>query len=324
MHPRRPRTPLRPHSHPSDAPTTARPQRSRHPLPHRSTPKPQSHPTPPPLQNRTSYRVVGHPGHSSPTTRHPHPQSGRPKVGPPLGTRSPHGRPALHPGDRPGRPPTRPAATPPGDHPPRLQRRPGGSPPHSTLPGSRVPQRPRHTGTHGGLGQTAQGHEELPPPAPFGQQPGRTAMANRPPETVRKLADLTRSHAKANMQTPAEPPLRDPGQQATHPFIKPHAPPAPPPPVPPKRARQKRGAPAPSQATKAATSKPPAPPPTHPANLDQASSSSSLPSLPPPHPDQASSSSSLSPPAQPPPKAYPGLHKGEKVQQPFRNDHTGD
>ena len=145
-----------------------------------------------------------------------------------------------------------------------------------------------------------------------------------PPETVRKLADLMRSHAKANMQTPVEPPLRDPGQQATHPFFKPHAPPAPLPPVPPKRARRKRGAPARNQAGKAATSRPPAPHPTQPANLDQASSSSSLPSLPPPHPDQASSSSSLPPPAPPPPEAYPGFEKGAKVQQPFRNDHTGD
>ena len=125
------------------------------------------------------------------------------------------------------------------------------------------------------------------------------------------------------MQTPAEPPLRDPGQQATHPFFRPHAPPAPLPPVPPKRARRKRGT-APNQAGKAATSRPPASHPTHPANPDQASSSSSLPSLPPPHPDQASSSSSLPPPVPPPPEAYPGFKKGAKVQQPFRNDHTGD
>ena len=33
---------------------------------------------------------------------------------------------------------------------------------------------------------------------------------------------------------------------------------------------------------------------------------------------------SLPPPAPPPPKAYPGFEKGAKVQQPFRNDHTGD
>ena len=30
------------------------------------------------------------------------------------------------------------------------------------------------------------------------------------------------------------------------------------------------------------------------------------------------------PPAPPPPEAYPGFEKGAKVQQPFRNDHTGD
>ena len=40
-----------------------------------------------------------------------------------------------------------------------------------------------------------------------------------PPETVRKLANLTRNRAKATMQTPAEPPLRDPYQLATHPFF---------------------------------------------------------------------------------------------------------
>ena len=176
---------------------------------------------------------------------------------------------------------------------------------------------------------------------PFDDSPAALPWPTDPPETVRKLADIIRSHAKVKMQTPAEPPLRNPDQQATHPFFKPHAPPAPLPPVPPKRTRRQRGAPAPSQAGKAATSRPPASHPTHPVNPDQASSSSSLPrlppphpdqassssslpSLPPPHPDQASSSSSLPPPAPPPPKAYPGFEKGAKVQQPFRNDHTGD
>ena len=155
---------------------------------------------------------------------------------------------------------------------------------------------------------------------PFDDSPAVLPWPSNPSDTVRKLADPIRSQAKANMQTPAEPPLRDPGQQATHPLGKPHAPHAPLPPVPLKRARRNRGAPAPNQAGKAAASRPPAPHPTHPANPDQASSSSSLPSLPPPHPDQASSSSSL----QPKPEAYPGLEKGAKVQQPFRNDHTGD
>ena len=84
------------------------------------------------------------------------------------------------------------------------------------------------------------------------------------PETVRKLADLMCSHAKANMQTPAEPPLRDAGQHATHPFFKPHAPPAPLPPVPYKGARWKRGVPAPNQAGKAATPRTPPDPPGKP------------------------------------------------------------
>ena len=162
---------------------------------------------------------------------------------------------------------------------------------------------------------------------PFDNSPAALPWPTDPPETMRRLANHTRNHAKAAMQTPAEPPLRDRGQQATHPFFQPQAPPAPPPPVPPQRARRKRGAAASNQSRKdgrATTSQPPAPPPTHPANPDQASSSSSLPSLPPPHPDQASSSSSLPPPAPPPPEAYPKFEKGAKIQQPFRNDHTGD
>ena len=162
---------------------------------------------------------------------------------------------------------------------------------------------------------------------PFYNGPAALPWPADPPETVRKLADLTRSHAKAIMQTPAEPPLSNPGQQATHPFFQPHAPQAPPPPIPPKQARRKGGAPAPNQARKdgrATTSQLPAPPPTLLAKPDQASSSSSLPPLPPPNPDQASSSSSLPPPAPPQPEAYPEFEKGAKVQQPFCNDHMGD
>ena len=71
---------------------------------------------------------------------------------------------------------------------------------------------------------------------PFDDSPAALPWPSDPPETVRKIADIIRSHAKAKMQTPAEPPLRDPGQQATHPLFKPHAPPALLPPVPPKRA----------------------------------------------------------------------------------------
>ena len=238
-----------------DAPITAKPERFHQPPPRRSTPKPQGDPIPPPLQDKTS-----HTGHPPPTSRHPHPQSGRRVVGPPLGTRSPHGGSGLHTGDRPGRTPARPASTSPGHHPHRPRRRPVGSPRNSTLLVSRVPQRPRHNRTHRGLGHAGQGHEELPPPPLLRQQPGRMPWPTDPPETVRKLADLTRSHAKAIMQTPAEAPLRDPAQQATQPFFQPHAPPAPPPPVPPKRARRKRGAPAPNQARKAAASQPPEPP----------------------------------------------------------------
>ena len=62
---------------------------------------------------------------------------------------------------------------------------------------------------------------------PFDDSRAALPWPSDPPETVRKLADLMRSHAKANMQTPAEPPLRNSGQQATHPFFEPHAPPSP-------------------------------------------------------------------------------------------------
>ena len=125
------------------------------------------------------------------------------------------------------------------------------------------------------------------------------------------------------MQTLAEPALQDPGQRAIQPFFQPHAPPVPPPPVPPKRARRKRGASAPSpQQTRiygrAAAFQPPTPAPTFPTNP------ASAPLDPPAHPDQASSSSSLPPQAPPQPEAYPQFQKGTRVQQPFRNDHTGD
>ena len=79
-------------------------------------------------------------------------------------TQSRHGSRGLHPRSRPGRPPMRPAATPAGHHPHGPRGCPVGSPPHGALLGSRIPQRSRHTGTHGGLAQTGQGHKELPPP----------------------------------------------------------------------------------------------------------------------------------------------------------------
>ena len=90
-------------------------------------------------------------------------------------------------------PPQGRAATPPGHHPHRPRRRPLGSPPHSTLLGSRLPQRPRHTGTHRGLGHAGQGHDELPPSAPLRRQPGRTAMAIRSPGD---RAQARRHHAQ--------------------------------------------------------------------------------------------------------------------------------
>ena len=81
---------------------------------------------------------------------------------------------------------------------------------------------------------------------PCKDSPAALPWPTDPPETVRNLANLTGNRGKATIQTPAEPPLRDPGQQARNPFLQPHAPPPPPPPVPRKRARRKRGTPAPS------------------------------------------------------------------------------
>ena len=151
IHPRRPRPPLGPHCHPSDAPTTAKPLRPRQPLPHQSLLTPQGHATLPPLHDRNSHRIVGHPGHAPPTSGCTHPESRHPMVGPPRGTLSPHGNPGLHPTSTPGRPPTRTAASLPSHHPHRLRGRPVGSPPHGTLLGSRITQRSRHTGTNRGL-----------------------------------------------------------------------------------------------------------------------------------------------------------------------------
>ena len=100
---------------------------------------------------------------------------------------------------------------------------------------------------------------------PFDDSPAALPWPTNPSETVRKLADLNRNRAEATMKTLAEPPLRDPGVQATHLSFQPHAPPAPPPPVPTKRARRKRGAPAPSpqQARKTAGQQPLNTPPPH-------------------------------------------------------------
>ena len=40
---------------------------------------------------------------------------------------------------------------------------------------------------------------------PFDDSPAALQWPTDPRETVRKLADLTRNHAKVTMQTPAEP-----------------------------------------------------------------------------------------------------------------------
>ena len=54
---------------------------------------------------------------------------------------------------------------------------------------------------------------------PFDDSPHALPWPTDTPATVRQLTNLTRNRAKATMQTPAVPPLRDPSQQATHPFF---------------------------------------------------------------------------------------------------------
>ena len=82
--------------------------------------------------------------------------------------------------------------------------------PSPTYPllGSRLPQRPGHTGTHRGLGQAGQGHEELPPTPPLRRQPRRTAMANRSPgdrTQARRHRTQPRESENANTgRTPTE------------------------------------------------------------------------------------------------------------------------
>ena len=62
---------------------------------------------------------------------------------------------------------------------------------------------------------------------PFDDNPAALPWPTDPPETVRKLADLTRSRAKETMQTPAEPPLRDPGPASNTPLLQTPRPPSP-------------------------------------------------------------------------------------------------
>ena len=112
---------------------------------------------------------------------------------PPLGTRDPHGSPGLHPRYRRGGPPRRLTATPPTHHCHRPRERLVGSPLHGALLGPRVPQRSRHTGTHGGLGYAGKGYEELPPLPPRRRQPTRITMADGPP---RNSTETCQPHTK--------------------------------------------------------------------------------------------------------------------------------
>ena len=151
------------------------------------------------------------------TFRRPHSQSGRPMVGPPLRTWGPHGGPGLHPASRPGGLPTRRYWA---------QRSPNG------------PDTPEPTEA---CVRQAKAMRNYHPHHPFNHSPPALPWPTDPPETVQKLANLTRNRVKATTQTPAEPLLRDPGQQATQPFFQAPPPPVPAPPVLPKRTRRKRG-----------------------------------------------------------------------------------
>ena len=160
---------------------------------------------------------------------------------------------------------------------------------------------------------------------PFDDSPAALPWPSDPPETVRKLADLMRSHAKSNMQTPAEPPLRDPGQQAMHPFPKRHAPPTPATSSPTQASGTKEGHTRPQPSRKNSdlpTPSTPTDPPGEPRPIilvilpliiTTARPGPGILIILPPATSTA-----------PPPEAYPGFEKGAKLQQPFRNDHTGD
>ena len=131
---------------------------------------------------------------------------------------------------------------------------------------------------------------------PFKDSPTGLPWPMDPPETVQKLPDLTQKDAWSTMQTPRGPLLRDPEQQATHPFFQANALLVLPPPVPPKQAPRRRGTstPTPQQArvdSRATTSEPGAPAAACPADPASARPDPRA------HPDQASSSPSLLPQA---------------------------
>ena len=176
---------------------------------------------------------------------------------------------------------------------------------------------------------------------PFDDSPAALPWPTDPLETVRKLADIIRSHAKAKMQTPAEPPLRDPDQQATHPFFKPQPPPSPATSSPPEASETTKGRTRPQPSRKSSDLPTPCVPPDPPGEPRQsilvilpptittAPPGPSILVILPPITTIAQPGSGILiilPPAtsHPPPKAYPGFEKGAKVQQPFRNDQTGD
>ena len=178
---------------------------------------------------------------------------------------------------------------------------------------------------------------------PFDDSPAALPWPSDPPEPVRKLADIIGSHAKAKMQTPAEPPLRDPGQQATHPLFKPHAPPSPATSSPAQASETAKGHTRPQPSRKSSDLSTPRIPPDPPGE-PRPSIILILPPTTTTAPPGASilvilpPSTTAAPPGPgiliiPPPatstapaQGVPRIRKGEnvKVQQPFRNDHTGD
>ena len=144
--------------------------------------------------------------------------------------------------------------------------------------------------------------------------PGDRAQAHRPHAQPRES-----EHANAGRT-----PTKGSGPASNAPLLQTPRPPSPATSSPNEADETQKGRTCPQPSRKSSDLPTPRTPSDPPSKPHQASSSSSLPSLPPRHPDQASSSSSLPPPAPPPPEAYPGFEKGPKVQQPVRNDHTGD
>ena len=126
-----------------------------------------------------------------------------------------------------------------------------------------APERCRHTGTRGGLGQSGKSHEELPPPPPLQQQPARTTMAHGPPRNSTENRRPQTKPREGDHANTGRTPAASPRAAGYTPL------PVKPPPAPPKQSQRKQGTSAPSpQQTRvdgnATTSQPPTPAPPSP------------------------------------------------------------